>query len=152
MDMSALARKHLERRLSPLREIMLVRPDRGWLRAMRDALGMTTRQLALRMGKAQSTIAELEKSEARETASLASLREAAEAMGCELVYAIVPKVPIDDILRARAIDIAAQQLARASHTMALENQSLSRADAAAERQRLIEDLLSGPATRLWDAA
>ncbi len=99
--MSALARKHLERRLSPLREIMLVRSKRGWLRAMRDALGMTTRQLALRMGKAQSTIAKLEKSEARETASLASLREAAEAMGCELVYAIVPKVPIDDILRAR---------------------------------------------------
>lgn len=150
MDMKALGRKHLERRLAPLRGFNFARPQRGWLRAMREALGMTTRQLAQRMGKVQSAVVDMEKSEAREAISLTSLRQAAEAMDCVLVYAIIPKEPIDDILRARANSVAAQQLARVSHTMALENQSLSPADQEAERERLIDELLRGPTTRLWD--
>lgn len=150
MDMKALGRKHLERRLAPLRGLNFARPQRGWLRAMREALGMTTRQLAQRMGKVQSVVVDTEKSEARESISLASLRQAAEAMDCVLVYAIIPKEPIDDILRARAIEVAELQLARASHSMALENQSLSRADQRAERERLIDELLRGSPTRLWD--
>jgi len=150
MDTKALGRKHLERRLAPLRELNFARPQRGWLRAMREALGLTTRKLAQRMDKVQSAVIDMEKSEARESISLASLRQAAEAMNCVLVYAIIPKEPIDDLLRARATEVAEQQFARASHTMALENQSLSRADQKAERERLIDELLRGPTTRLWD--
>ena len=150
MDIKALGRKHLERRLAPLREVDFTRPQRGWLRAMREALGLTTRQLAHRMGRAQSVIVDAEKSEERDAITLASLRQAAEAMGCVLVYAIVPNEPIDEILRARATEIANTQLTRMSHTMALENQSLNHADQQAERERLIEELLSGPTTRLWN--
>lgn len=150
MNVHALGRKHLERRLAPLRGSDFIRPERGWLRAMREALGMTTRQLAKRMGKAQSVIVETEQSEARGSISLASLRRAAEAMDCILVYAIVPKDPIDDILRARAEQMAAQRLARANHNMALENQSLADVDQEEERQRLIEELVRGPTTRLWN--
>ncbi len=111
---------------------------------------MTTRQFARRTGKVQSAVVEMEKSEARESISLASLRQAAEAMDCEFVYAIVPRVPINDLLHARATDVAAQQLARMSHTMVLENQRLDRADQEAERERLIDELLRGPPKRLWD--
>lgn len=151
MDPTALARKHLERRLAPLRGRQdLMRPPHGWLRAIRDALGMTTRQLAHRMGKVQSAIVDLEKSEARETVSLVKLREAAAAMDCTLVYALVPNRPIDEILRARAEGMAECQLARASHTMALENQGLDQPAIAAERERLIEELLRGSIARLWD--
>jgi predicted DNA-binding mobile mystery protein A len=151
MDSTALARKHLERRLAPLRGRQdLMRPPHGWLRAIRDALGMTTRQLAQRMGKVQSAIVDLEKSEARETVSLAKLRKAAAAMDCALVYALVPNRPIEDILRARAEQVADRQLARASHTMALENQGLDQPALAAERERLVEELLRGSITRLWD--
>ncbi len=151
MDSTALARKHLERRLSPLRGRQdLMRPPHGWLRAIRDALGMTTRQLAQRMGKVQSTVVDLEKSEARETISLAKLREAAAAMDCTLVYALVPNRPIDELLRARAEEIAERQLARASHTMALENQGLDQPALAAERKRLIEEILRESIARLWD--
>lgn len=150
MDIKALGRKHLESRLAPLRGMDFARPQRGWLRAMREVLGMTTRQLAQRMDKVQSAVVDMEKSEARESISLASLRQAAEAMNCELVYAIVPKGPIDEMLRARATEIAARQLARVSHTMTLENQSLRRADREAEQERLIDELLRGPTARLWD--
>jgi predicted DNA-binding mobile mystery protein A len=151
MDARALARKHLERRLAPLRgQQNLIRPPRGWIRALREALGMTTRQLARRMGKAQSAVVEMEKSEARDSISLGILRQAAEALDCTLVYALVPNRPIDDMLRARAAEIASQQLARASHTMALENQSLDRVAHEAERERLIDELLRSSPARLWD--
>ena len=153
MDTKALARKHLERRLAPLRDQQnLTRPPRGWIRAVREAFGMTTRQLAQRIGKVQSAVVEMEKSEARDSISLATLRQAAEALDCTLVYALVPNRPIDDIRRARAADVASQQLARASHTMALENQSLDRAAQDAERERLIDALLRGSPARLWDEA
>ena len=153
MDTKTLARKHLERRLAPLRDQQsLTRPPRGWIRAMREAFGMTTRQLAQRIGKVQSAVVEMEKSEARDTISLATLRQAAEALDCTLVYALVPNRPIDDIRRARAANVASQQLARASHTMALENQSLDRAAQDAERERLIDALLRGSPARLWDEA
>lgn len=113
---------------------------------------MTTRQLARRMGKAQSAVVEMENSEARDSISLATLRQAAEALDCTLVYALVPNRPIDDELRARAAEVASRQLARASHTMALENQGLDRAAEEAERERLIDELLRGSPARLWDDA
>jgi predicted DNA-binding mobile mystery protein A len=151
MDTKALARKHLERRLAPLRgQQNLIRPSRGWIRAVREALGMTTRQLAKRMGKVQSAVVEMEKSEARDSASLATLRQAAEALDCTLVYALVPNRPIDDMLHARAAEVASEHLVRASHTMALENQSLDHGAQEAERERLIDELLRGSLARLWD--
>ena len=153
MDTKTLARKHLERRLAPLRDQQsLTRPPRGWIRAMREAFCLSTRQLALRIGKVQSAVVEIDKSDARDSMSLATLRQAAEALDCTLVYALVPNRPIDDIRRARAANVASQQLARASHTMALENQSLDRAAQDAERERLIDALLRGSPARLWDDA
>lgn len=151
MDAKALARKHLESRLAPLRErVELARPPRGWIRAIRDAYGMTTRQLAKRMGKSQPVIVEMEKGEARDSLTLSSLRQAAEALDCTLVYALVPNAPIEDLREKRARMIAAQRLSRASHSMALENQGLDSKAQEQERERLVEDLLRGPPARLWD--
>lgn len=153
VDTKALARKHLERRLAPLRDRQdFIRPPRGWIRAIREALGMTTRQLARRMNKGQSAIVEMEQSEARDSVSLGLLRQAAEALDCTLIYALVPNRPIDSMMRTRAAEIASQQLARASHTMALENQGLDRAAHESERERLIDELLRGSPARLWDVA
>ena len=153
MDAKALARKHLETRLAPLRERPeLARPPRGWIRAIRDAYGMTTRQLAKRMGKSQSVIVEMEKGEARDSLTLATLRNAAEALDCTLVYALVPNAPIEELCRKRARMVASQRLSRASHSMALENQGLDSQAQERERERLIEDLLRGSPARLWDEA
>lgn len=151
MNTMPLARKHLEARLASLRDRPeLARPPHGWIRALRDAYGMTTRQLAKRMGKSQSVIVAMEKGEARDSLTLATLRQAAEALDCTLVYALVPNQPIDNVLRNRARKLASQRLSRASHSMALENQGLGSEALERERERLTEDWLSGPAARLWD--
>jgi predicted DNA-binding mobile mystery protein A len=150
MNQSVLARKHLDKRLAPLRELQLAPPPRGWLRAIREALGMSTTQFAARLGVKQPRIIALEKAEVTGAASLQTLREAAEALGCTLVYAIVPTKSLDAILHERAAEKADADMAHISHTMALENQSMTKADVKSERQRLIEELLAGSTRRLWE--
>ena len=150
MNKAALARKNLERRLAPLREMSLTAPSRGWLRAIREALGMQALQLANRLNVVPSRITTLEKAEAHGSVTLKSLREAAEAMDCMLVYAIVPKRPMDEILRVRAEEKADRELARLNHTMGLENQALRPEDLKAARARKIAELIEGAPRRLWD--
>jgi predicted DNA-binding mobile mystery protein A len=146
-----LARKNLDKlfrqtRLDGLRR----RPPKGWIRALRDALGLTVRQLAQRMGKSHSVVVRLEGSEAADTITLASLRAAAEAMDCTLVYAIVPNRSLTDTARERAATIADAHLARVHHTMELEAQALDRDDLEQQRERLIESILARGGSRLWD--
>jgi len=150
MDSNALARKNLEKRLAPLRERPLPAPSRGWLRAIRDALGMTTRQMAARMKVAPSRVTVIEQAETHGGITIKTLREAAEALDCTFVYAIVPKAPLDELLRARAEQRADAELARLNHTMRLENQALTPSDLADERERMVARLLEGSPGRLWD--
>ena len=151
MRQPALARKHLDQRLAPLRQADgLLRPPRGWLRAIRDALGMTTAQLAERIHVDQSRITRLEKAEVAGSVTLRTLRQAAEGLGCTLVYALVPNQPLDEMLRLRAGEVADRQITRTDQTMRLENQALAKRDLQAERERLVDALLKENPRRLWD--
>lgn len=149
-DQAHLARKNLDRRLAPLRAEPLIAPPSGWIKAIREALGMTAEQLARRMGVVQSRVSTLEKAERTGAPSLKTLREAAEAMDCVLVYAIVPRTSLDEILRDQASKKADVELARHHHTMRLENQAMDKRDLAAERERLVADMLAGSLRRVWD--
>jgi predicted DNA-binding mobile mystery protein A len=92
----------------------------------------------------------LEKGEVEGTATLASLRRAAEALDCTLVYAFLPNRPLVDTLRNRAKAVADGQLERLHHTMRLENQALTTGDHRRQRDALVDDLLRGNLHRLWD--
>ncbi len=65
------------------------RPE-GWMRAVRQAIGVPVVELGRRMGVAKGQVLRLEESEQRGHVRISTLRRAAEAMGCELVYALVP--------------------------------------------------------------
>jgi len=146
-----IARRQLDRRLAPLRTAEgLTQPPRSWVRAIRDALGMTSTQLAQRLGISQPRVPRLERAERDGSVTLATLRRAAEAMDCTLAYAFIPNKPLEDIVRERAGKLADELLARTHHTMKLENQPLLHSDLKAERERLVAELLSGDPTRLWD--
>lgn len=149
-NQASLARKQLERRLAPLRNTMPAAPPRGWIKAIRESLGMTVRQLAKRMGVAPSRVPVIEKAEVTGSTTIRTLRQAAEAMNCTFVYAFVPTKPLDDILRDRAMQKARQDVARLDHTMRLENQALLEPDLDAEQNRMIDLILSGSLRGLWD--
>ena len=145
------ASEQLDRRLSELRSLTnSARPSRGWIRAVRDALGMTTAQLGKRMSVRQPRIVELEKAEVTGNITMHSLERAAEALGCRVVYAFVPRKPLTETLDERALQVAQLQLSSVEQSMRLEAQGV-KDEGQRERtlQRLADELLQRPA-RLWD--
>ena len=145
-----LKRRQLDDALSRWRSAELpARPASGWLKAIRESLGMTATHVARRLGVTTSTLTRLETSEADDTISLATLRRAAEALGCELQYALVPRQTLAATLSARAEEVAHRRMAAISHSMALEAQSTSPETLAAQTRELAEDLLKGSRRALW---
>lgn len=121
---SRRARQALDTRLNSLGSAdAYVAPRAGWVRAIRDALGMSAAELGHRLGVSHPAVFELERSERNGTARLDTLRRAAEAMDCELVYAFIPRYGLEKTVRAQAQEIADEDLRRVAHTMALESQA-----------------------------
>lgn len=128
------ARRSLDRQLRPLQAINPdAVPRSGWLRAIREAIGMSGQQFADRLGFAWQSMDDLEKSEAAGTISLTTLRRAAAALDCKVVYAVVPLTgTLEEMVETRAKQIAHAALARVDQTMRLEDQAVS-ADTLDER-------------------
>jgi predicted DNA-binding mobile mystery protein A len=143
--------RHLDKRFSDLSAFKkFQRPPKGWLRAIRDALGMTTTQYARRLGVSQPRIVELEKSEQNGNLTLNTLQRAAEALGCRLVYVLLPEQPLEETINKKAKLLAERQSLAIEQTMRLENQAVKDKGAArALRRQMVEELLHHP-KRLWD--
>lgn len=124
-------------------------PRTGWLRAIRHALGMSSSQFAKRLDISQPRVLKLEKAEIDGSVTLASLRKAAEAMGCEFVYAIVPREPLETMVRKQADRVARSELKSVGHSMALEKQHPGKKVESQQLKALREKLIAGPRRRLW---
>jgi predicted DNA-binding mobile mystery protein A len=149
-DERATARRSLDRRLNQLREHQAFeRPPRGWIRAIRNALGMTSAQLAKRLGVVQSRVTAMEQAEMRQTLTLASLAKAAQAMDCQLVYALVPREPLEKLVKNRARLKAKEALNHISHSMVLEAQSVAETDEQEQLERMTREMIGGAGPSLW---
>lgn len=145
------ARRQLDKRLSPLLNAdVFTRPPRGWVKAIREALGMTTAQLAKRLGVSQPRVVGIEKAEASGAITLDSLERAAHALDCQLVYALVPRKPLDALIAERATRLAITRLDSTRHTMALEAQAVDSRDEEEQRKRLIRQLIEQAGSDLWE--
>jgi len=122
---SKRARMMLDARLAelPSAEAFAV-PRGGWVRSIRDALGMSAAELGRRLGVAHSSVFDLERSERAGSVRLDTLRRAADALDCTLVYAFVPNRGLEATVRARAEELADDDLRAVDHTMALEDQKV----------------------------
>ena len=122
----------------PLRR--LARPLRGWIRAVREALGMSAAALSARLSITPGAVIRLEQSEAADRIRLDTLRRAADALGCDLVYVLVPRRPLATVVRERARELAHAQVAAVEQTMRLEDQATGETKALEDRltQRLLE--------------
>ena len=142
----------LDETLAQYRQLAhVVTPKRGWVYAIRAALGMSSRQLAKRVGVgASQSIEDMQNDEVSQTIKVQTLRKLAEALECDLVYALVPRESLDAIRRRRARVVASRLVERVSHTMKLEDQAVSRQSEENELNRQVENLLSGNPKKLWD--
>ena len=128
------------------------RPPAGWLRAIREALGMTSAVLAHRLEITASGLRKLEQAEATDAITLGTLRRVAEALDCELQYTLVPRRPLREMRRQQALRLAQQWQQCAGRTMALEAQPIdSPSEGAQQRlEAMAQEILRTSGTRLWD--
>ena len=125
------------------------RPSEGWIRTIRAALGMSVRQMAERIGVTQQSASRLETNEAEDSITLKSLRKAAEAMDCKLVYALVPhEGSLQRMVEKQALKKAKAIVEPVDHTMQLEAQGVG--DAEAKIQELADELAGNLNSKLWD--
>ena len=124
-------------------------PSRGWLKLVREALGRTERQQAQRLGISGSTLHKSEQSEADERITLGQLRKLANGLDCELVYALVPRRPLTEVVEERARAIAMEEVGAVAHTMELEDQRPGTERLHKQVERRTEELLRGRWSDLW---
>ena len=149
-EFQKLRLEQLDRQLEQLQSIRQINvPKSGWIKTLRRALGMTTKQLAQRIGVSQPTVIDQEKSEIAESIRLKTLRRAADALGCDLQYFLIPRKPLVKVIQERAESSAESQLEVLSHTMLLEDQEVADVRKEAEHNKLTQKLIEGSWKKLW---
>ena len=133
------ARRALDERLGP-RPTLMAMPKSGWIRAIRMALGMTQQELALRMGITAQSVFRLETNERSGNIRLDSLRRAADALGCDLAYTLVPRAgSLEQTVRRQAAAVLDRRRSTVDRTMSLEDQ---RAELSASARDELVSLLA----------
>lgn len=147
---TVLAARQIDRKLMPLKRLTSLHPPRsGWLKAIREALHMSQADLARRLKVTQPSVDSLERSESAKTISLRTLQRAAEALDCQLVYALVPRQRLETSIKTRARILAERMARTTERTMRLEMQGIP----TSATQRMIADisraLAAKPPRRFW---
>lgn len=146
-NMKQLQLETLDRHLAKMR--ICERPSDGWIAAVRKSLGMSVRQMAERMGITQQSAARLEANEVGDSITLKSLRKAAAAINCRVVYALVPnEVSLQVMLNKQALLKAKGIVSAVDHSMQLEAQGVG--NLQQKITEVAEDLAKHPNTKLWD--
>ena len=133
-----LLREQLDSKLTKLREFSIQGlTSIGWIKAIREALGMTSKDLASRVGVNQSRVIHMEQAEADGNIKISTMKKIADALEMDFVYAIVPRTSLNDMVREQARLLALKKMERLDHTMRLEMQELS----SEEKERALKDMI-----------
>lgn len=148
--MRSLARRKLDEAGDALRKAgprISAVPTGGWIAAIREALGMSASDFAARMGVSPAAITKLEANERRRTIQVDTLQRAAAALECELVYALVPRKPLQEIVDEQRLRVLSAMHARTQQHMRLEAQEVTDPDQLEHLRREAESLI--PDDVLW---
>ena len=145
MDNKKILRRSYQKKFDLFRKVIIARPQQGWLKTIREFLGMTTTQLAKRLEISQPRIVAMEKNE--RNVKISTMERIADALNCDFSYAFVPRENIDDIIYNQAKKKAKKILDKVNKNMGLENQLVKTDDLLKD---IIEELLDGNIARIWD--
>ena len=151
METSEQKLQQVEQALARLASDLLpALPQGGWIRTVREALGMNARQLAARVGVRVSTLLGAERNEVAGTITMNQLKRIAAAMDCELRYVLIPREPLRSQVERRAEQLANEGVASVAHSMAAQAQDAGEDFWEAQIAELKAELLRGRRSRLWD--
>ncbi len=147
-----LVLEQLDRKLTDLRPLAaMIVPERGWLHAIRTALGMSLRQLGVRLEISAQSVKEIEEREADGSITLRSLRQAANALDLDLVHVLVPRdSSLHAMIERRAGQVARSIVLRTSKSMELEEQGVSAERIETSLRSKTEELIRTMPRYLWD--
>lgn len=146
-----MARQQLDASLAPLRSLKHIRtPPKGWIRAIRETLGMTGEQLARRLGTNRQRISRIEQDEVRGGLTLNTLERVASALDCTLVYGLVPIESLEETIQKQAKRLALKRLSRSNQMMRLEKQELSPEEKTQLLQELVQEIVEEMPKALWE--
>lgn len=144
-----LIREQLDKRLkSPL--IPILYSENGWIKLLREALGMSSAQLGKRVGIDQSRISRLENAEIEGDLKLSSLKKVAEGLNMKFVYGFIPNESLESIVTQQAKKIARKRMERVNKTMRLEEQELSNEEKSKAFNDLVQKILIDNPKDFWD--
>jgi|SRR5687767_5434181 len=146
----SLLLRQVEKRLAPLKGLPRKPPSEGWLHVVRSALGMSSAELARRLGTSRQAIAALEQREKDGSVTLDALSRAADALDCDLVYALIPRSGLKTTIEEQAHLLAKEEIENIAHTMRLEAQGVSPEDTESLiQERVAQLLLSSRSSKFW---
>ena len=143
-----VARQKLDKNFANYQSIAL--PPKGWIKAIRESLGMTATQMAKRLGITPSSVIALEKREKTRSITLSQMDKAAEQLDCRLEYVLIPNKPLEQIINDKIYEKAKKQLASVSHSMELEDQSILYEDLKQQLDFIIQDIMNASEKYVWE--
>lgn len=148
-----VVREQLDKRLDSLKAFALSGvPKQGWIKTIREALGLSARQLGEKTGIDQSRISRLENAEKDGSLKLSSLQKIAKGLNMRFVYAFVSEDTLEEMVRAQAKKIALKRLKRLNNTMRLEKQELSGEERKKALEDMVEQILIDQPKDFWDGS
>ena len=146
MNIRVLQIRALDKKTSDLKSAKNIVPQPfGWIKTVREAIGMTVSQLAARLGVTQPRITKMESNE--DNLKLSTMKKVAEAMNCEFVYYFKPKTTFQNLVEEQAQKKAAEVLKTVNVNMALENQEIAEDEAVKD---FASDLINTKIKQIWD--
>jgi predicted DNA-binding mobile mystery protein A len=146
-----LIRKQLDKKLSKFKPILNTPvPKGGWVKTIREALGMSTYDLANKTDLDQSRISRIESAEVKQEIKLSTLQKMADGLGVRFVYGFVPEDDLEAIVRDQVLKIAKKRLNRIDHSMKLELQGVSDDEQEKALSDLIDQILIEEPKNFWD--
>jgi len=146
-----LVQEQLDETLKQFSSLAAVnRPLKGWIRAIRDALGMNNRQLAQRLGVSNSRIPRIEQDEITGGLTLKTMNRVADELDCIFVYGFVPRTSLRETIRNQAESLAKKRFKKLMHTMELEDQGLSSNENKKVLDSLVEEIINSSSATLWE--
>jgi predicted DNA-binding mobile mystery protein A len=128
MDKKSLQIQQLNGKMLAFASLQKVAPPpTGWIKAIRNAIGMSMLQLGNRLSITKQSVQDMESREKDGSISIKALREAARALDMQLVYGFVPNDgSLEALIDRKAKELATQIVMRTNNSMKLEDQENSK--------------------------
>jgi predicted DNA-binding mobile mystery protein A len=126
-------------------------PPIGWIKAIRNGIGMSMEQLGKKLSITKQGVMDIEKREKEGAITIKSMQEIAKAIDMQFIYGFVPDAgSLDQMIEMRALEMATKIVQRTSNTMKLEDQENSKERIEKAIKERAAEIINKTPKILWD--